>query len=107
MGLFDFLEPTRREGNSLGDLIEHNARRIVEAEGKEKKEATHLAICLVLDDLRTRPNGQAGHQAVMNLLLMGPYQEHMKDVMTYVGWSTGKLKFKPEFEVELAKRHQL
>ena len=106
MALFDFLKPKRRQDKLLTDLIEFNADRIVQVEGKDRKEATYLAICLLLDDLKTRPNGQAGHKEVMNLMLMGPYQEHMSDVVTYIAWSRGKLKYKPEFEAELVRRHQ-
>jgi hypothetical protein len=106
MGLFDFLKPKPAGNDSLARLIEDNADHIAQIEGKDRKEATYLSICLVLDDLKARTNGVKGHQEVMNLLMMGPYQEHMNDVMTYLAWSTGKIKLKPEYEAELVKRHR-
>jgi hypothetical protein len=106
MALFDFLKRKPAPNNLLARLIEDNADHVVQTEGKDRKEATYLSICLLLDDLKTRPNGKEGYQEVMNLLLTGQYQEHMNDIMTYLAWSTGKLKYKPEFEAELIKRHQ-
>ena len=42
----------------------------------------------------------------MDLLMMGPYQQHTNDVLTYLAWSTGQIKLKPEFDAEMVKRHQ-
>ena len=106
MALFNFGKPKPSPDKMLVDLIEHNADQIVATEGKTRDEATYLSICLVLDDLKTRPNGAAGHKAIMDMLLMGQYQKHTNDVLTYLAWSSGEIKLKPEYEAALIKRHQ-
>lgn len=105
MGLFDFMKPKRDGDAILIDLIEHNADRIVEAEGKDRKEAIYLAICMVFDDLSNRPNGQEGQQAVMHVL-QDRYPDQFNEVITYIAWSTRQIVIKPEYEAELIARHQ-
>lgn len=103
--MFGFGTPKQSEEALLADLIEHNADRIAKTEGKDRSEATYLAICLVLDDLMGRANGQTGYQAVMGLL-QTRYVQHMNDVITYIAWSTGKITLKPEFDAEMVRRHE-
>lgn len=88
----------------LADLVEFNADRIVEKEGKPRSEAVHLAICLVCDDLMARKAGGNAHDAVM-VMLHERYPDHANDVITYIVWSTGKIKLKPEFEAQFLARH--
>lgn len=108
MAFFGFLRQKPKIDRLLAESIEHNADLIARSEGKDRKEATYLAICTLLDDLKTRANGQAGHQAVIAMMQPGgPYDAHLNDVMTYLAWSTGALEFKPEFDLELAERHQV
>jgi hypothetical protein len=94
------------KGNVLADVIEGNADHIEKAECKSRTYATYLAICVLLEDLKKRPNGAAGHKAVMEMLMTGPYQAHRNDVLLYLGWQSGNLRLKPEVEAALAKRHQ-
>jgi DNA replication protein DnaC len=102
--MFGFGKQKRGPGDMLADLIEHNAERIAATEGKDRQEATYLAICLVLDDLAGRPNGQEGSQAVLQLL-QTRYVQHLNDVITYVAWSTGRLPLTAEAEAEMQRRH--
>ena len=104
MGVFDFLKKKSNKNKILLDLIAHNASLIQRAEGKAREEAEYLAICLIIDDLGKRPNGREGHQQVMEIVA-ADFPQHLSDVITYVGWSTGKLHFKPEFEAALRARH--
>ncbi len=89
----------------LLELIEYNADAIEKDEGRTRVDAEYLSICLVLDDLATRPNGLKGHQAVMDML-SNEYSEHHNDVMTYLVVKSGKVILKPEAEEALIKRHQ-
>jgi len=89
----------------LFDLIKHNADVIERDEGRTRKDAEYLAICLVLDDLATRSNGQKGHRVVMTILA-NEYQQHQMDVMTYLGMKAGLLKLKPEIEQQILERHK-
>jgi hypothetical protein len=104
MGLFNILKPKKSGRQLLLDGISHNADVIERTEGKSRKDAEYLAICTLIDDLSKRPNGRQGYLEVMEILKTR-YPEHLNDVITYVGWSTGKLVFKPEFEEALRKRH--
>jgi hypothetical protein len=104
MGLFDFLKPKDRNRQMLVELLTHNAEIIEKQEAKSHDEAVYLAACLIIDDLSTRPNGQAGYRQMMEIL-QSDYPEHFNDVITYVGWTTGKLHFKPEFEAKMRARH--
>ena len=71
---------------------------------RSRVDAEYLEICLVLDDLETRPNGQAGRQTVMQILA-DEYSRHHSDVMTYLAVKSGLVKLKPEFEKKLNERH--
>ena len=104
MGMFDFLRPKGGKNPLLQDLIKHNADVIQKDEGKSRFEADYLAICLIIDDLSQRPNGRKGYQEMM-AILQSEYPQHLNDVITYVGWSTGQLPLKPEYEEALKKRH--
>ena len=104
MGLFDFIKPKDKGRLLLLDAISHNADIIERTEGKARAEAEYLAICLLIDDLSTRPNGRKGYLLVMDIL-QNEHRIHLNDVLTYVGWSTGKLVFKPEFEAAMRERH--
>lgn len=106
MGFFGSLFGDKdRKRKRLLELIEHNADWIEKDEGRTRIDAEYLSICLVLDDLATRPNGQKGHQVVMDIL-SNEYSEHHNDVMTYLVVKSGKIKLKPESEEALIKRHQ-
>lgn len=105
MAIFDMFRRQDKTKKLLTNLLEHNADIIQREEGKERPEAEYLAICLILDDLMTRPNGQKGHQELM-AIVQSDYPRHFNDVITYLGWVTGKLHLKPEFEVAMKKRHE-
>lgn len=102
--MFGFGKAKKGPDAMLVDLIEHNADQIVANEGKDRAEATYLAICLVIDDLMSRPNGQSGYQAVM-ALLQTRYVQNMNDVITYIAWSTGRIALNPEADAEMVRRH--
>jgi len=104
MGLLDFLKPKDKSRQLLLEAISHNADIIERSEGKERGEAEYLAICLLIDDLSKRPNGRKGYLLVMDIL-QNEHQARLNDVVTYVGWTTGKLVFKPEFEAAMRERH--
>ena len=89
----------------LLDLITHNADMIEKEEGRTREDAEYLSICLVLDDLATRPSGQKGHQIVMDIL-SNEYLQHRNDVMTYLAVQSGMINLKPEAEEALMRRHQ-
>lgn len=104
MGLFDFLKPKDNSRKMLVDLLTHNADVIEKSEGKDRSEAEYLAACLIIDDLSRRPNGREGYQQMMEIL-KADYPQHLNDVITYVGWSTGKLHFKPDYDAYMRARH--
>jgi hypothetical protein len=104
MGLLDFLKPKDDPKKLLLDSIAYNAELIQSGEGKSREDSEYLAICLLIDDLRKRPNGQAGYKTVMDIL-QTDYPHQLNDVITYVAWSSGKIVLKPEFEAEMRKRH--
>lgn len=99
-----FGKPKDDDRKMLLDLLKHNADIIERTEGKSRSEAEYLAFCLIIDDLRKRPNGRAGHQQMMRIL-ESDYPQHLSDVLTYVAWSIGKLHFTPEGEEAMRKRH--
>jgi hypothetical protein len=88
----------------LADMIAHNADIIQRTEGKSRKDAEYLSICTLLDDLSQRSNGSTGWRETM-ALVQADYPQHLNDVMTYVGWSSGQLKLNSEAEAALKKRH--
>ena len=102
--MFGFGKSKKGPETMLADLIEHNADQIAANEGKDRSEATYLAICLVLDDLMSRQNGQSGYQTVMGLLQTRCVQ-HMNDVITYIAWSSGRITLNPEADAEMVRRH--
>jgi hypothetical protein len=104
VGLFDFLKPRDDGRRRLLDLIIHNTDTIEKTEHKRREDAEYLAICLIIDDLSKREKGRAGYQTMMNIL-QTDYPQHLSDVITYVGWSIGKLHLKPEAEAALMARH--
>ncbi|MFZ1989934.1 MAG: hypothetical protein WAW96_09200 [Alphaproteobacteria bacterium] len=104
MGLLDILKLGDRDRQMLAEHIDYNAGIIQKNEGKSRKDAEYLAICLVLDDLQSRPNGKPGYLKVMSLL-KGPLHEHLNDVMTYLMWSNGRIHLKPDAEAALRARH--
>jgi hypothetical protein len=104
MGLFDFFKPKDKSRQLLLDLISHNVDIIERDEGKSRSEAEYLAICLIIDDLRKRPNGREGYMQVIDIL-QSEYDSHLNDIMTYVAWSTGKIILKPEGEAAMRARH--
>jgi hypothetical protein len=104
MSFFDFLKPKDDSRKMLTDLLSHNADVIQKTEGKPRGEAEYLASCMIIDDLMKRENGRVGYQQMMEIL-QNDYPQHLNDVITYVGWSTGKLHFKPEYEAQMRARH--
>ena len=104
MGLFDIFKPKPSKDALLKDMIAHNAMIILTTEEKTQAEAEYLSICLLIDDLSARPNGREGYKQIM-IILERNFPQHSGDVITYVGWSTGKLKLKPEAEAALRGRH--
>ena len=98
-------EPCERHKTLLLDLIAHNADAIRRNRGRSREDSEYLALCMVLDDLRHRPDGDAAYQAVLSLL-QSDFRDHFSDVITYVGWSTGQLRLKPAMEKALRKRHE-
>jgi len=104
MDLFNLFKPRDKSQKRLKDLIIYNADIIQKTEGKSRKDSEYLAICMIIDDLSKRPRGSDGYQKIMEILSRN-YHEHLGDVMTYVGWSTGRLQLKPEAEDALRKRH--
>jgi hypothetical protein len=104
MGLFDFFKPKDDSRELLLGMVTHNAHVIQKDEGKIRSEAEYLALCLVYDDLRKRPNGRAGYQTLVGIL-KDKYPQHLSDVVYYVAWTTGKIHLKPDAEAEMQKRH--
>lgn len=104
MGFFDLFKTGAKTGHSLAELVEHNAKIIQRDEGRSRKDAQYLAICLVIDDLKGRSNGQKGIQEIMTLL-QGVFREHQNDVMTYLAWTSGEIVLKPDAERALRDRH--
>ncbi len=94
-----------KERDLLLGMIQYNADIIERNEKRSRKDAEYLAICLVLDDLATRQNGQSGHKTVMDIL-SGEYAQHHNDVITYLAVKSGAIKLKPEFEQQLIARHK-
>lgn len=104
MGIFNSLFGDKSR-NLLFETIKHNADVIERDENRTRADAEYLAICLVLDDLAARPNGQSGHRVVMDILLK-EYSQHHVDVMTYLAMNSGKVKLRPEVEQEIIERHR-
>jgi hypothetical protein len=105
MGLLDLVKLGDRDKRMLAEHIAHNADVIEKSEGKTRKDAEYLAICLILDDLQTRPKGRSGYLKVMDLL-RGRYHEHHNDVITYLAWSNDRIHLKPDAEAALRNRHE-
>ncbi len=107
MGLLQALfgVANNKDRKLLLGMIQHNAEIIERDEKRSRFDAEYLAICLVLDDLAIRPNGQSGHKIVMDMLL-NEYAQHHNDVMTYLAVKNGMIKLKPEFEQKLMERHR-
>jgi len=103
--MFDRLFKNKKTEKLLIDMIEHNAEHIQTQEGKEHGEAIYLSLCLILDDLQTRPNGRKGYQQVMEII-QARYSNHFNDVITYLAWSSGKIVLKPEHDAGMKRRHQ-
>lgn len=57
MGFLDSIFGSKARRFML-ELIEHNADMIENDEKRTRADAEYLALCLVLDNLATRPNGQ-------------------------------------------------
>lgn len=87
----------------LRELVTFNAKKIQREEGKTRREATYLAICLILDDMASKKS-EKGYKDTM-ALVQSDYPELDNDVFTYLGWSSGKLIFKPEAEAAMKARH--
>ncbi len=104
MGLFASLFGDKGR-TLLLDLIAHNADMIEREEERTRNDAEYLAICLILDDLAIRPNGQQGHQTMMKILA-NEYSAHQTDVMTYLAVTYMKLPLKPDAEKALLERHR-
>lgn len=68
MGLFDFLKPKDKDQRRLMELISHNANIIHGTEGRTRGDAEYIAICMIIDDLRPRPNGGKGYKTMMDIL---------------------------------------
>ena len=98
-----FASSNTKEREMLLRVIQHNADIIEREEKRSRKDAEYLAICLVLDDLATRPNGQNGHKTVMDIL-SNEYAQHRNDVITYLAVQSGAIKLKPEFEQQMIER---
>jgi len=88
----------------LTDLVEHNADQIARSEGKDRTEATYLAICLIFDDMMSKGSKQ-GYQDMMDLV-QTRYVQHMKDVVTYIAWTTGRIALSPEADAAMVERNQ-
>ncbi|GJQ58445.1 MAG: hypothetical protein D8M57_14550 [Candidatus Scalindua sp. AMX11] len=104
MGFLDSLFG-KKDKKMLLELVEHNADMIEKDEGRTRTDAEYLSICLVLDDLATRPNGNKGYKIIMDML-QNEYSQHHNDVFTYLAVKSGKIKLKPEADEALMKRHQ-
>ena len=104
MGLFENLFGNR-DRKLLLDTIEHNANIIEKNESRTRQDAEYLALCLVLDNLTSRPNGHSGRQIVIDILIK-EYSQHHNDIMTHLAVQSGAIKLKPEAEKALMKRHQ-
>lgn len=103
MGLFDFLKPQGSSRKLLLDLVVHNADVIERNEGRSRNDAEYLAICLIIDDLRKRPNGRHGYQTLIDIVEKD-YPQQLNDIITYVAWSTGRIHLNPEAEATMKKR---
>lgn len=101
----DVTEANARRRSML-DLIRQNADRIQHTEGRTRKDAEYLAICVLVDDLATRPNGATGHRLVMDILTK-EYHEHHNEVLTYIAIKSGVIKLKPDAEQRWIERHQV
>jgi len=101
--MFGWSKPKKSSAEILREAITFNAEKIRESEGKSSDESLYIAICLFVDDLTARKN-QKGYQELMRLI-QSDYPQQFNDVITYVGWSTGVLKFKPEAEAAMRARH--
>ena len=95
-----------KDRKQLIDLIKFNADIIEKPEKRTRHDSEYLAICLLLDDLQTRPNGRKGYLIVMDMLLK-EYSQHHSDVITYLGVQTGVFHLTPEAEEQMAKRHRV
>lgn len=104
MGLFGFFKPKDNGKQLLMDLMVHSADMIQKNEGRSRKDAEYLAISLIIDDLSRQSNGPKGYQKMMSIL-QTDFPAHFNDVITYVGWSTGKLQLNPQAEQALRNRH--
>ena len=89
----------------LFDLIEYKAEIVMKKEDRTRKEAQYLAICLVLDALTGRSNGQKKIMLVIDMLNK-EFSHHYVDVMTYLAIKSGRTTLQPEVEAVFMKPHR-
>lgn len=94
------------ERSTLLEGIEFNTKQIAYREGRSKLDSEYLAICTLLDDLRTRERGQKGITLVMDIL-RNEYSTHQSDVLIYLTWQSGKRSSKDDAERAIRKRHDV
>jgi hypothetical protein len=104
MGIFSALFGGKSR-NLLLETIRQNAAIIERNEKRTRTDAEYSAICLVLDDLASRPDGQSGQRLVMDILL-NDYPQHYVTVMTYLAINSCQVKLRPEIEHQITKRHR-
>ena len=104
MRLFDILRANDDVRRRLVQTILLNAYIIQKTESKSRQEAEYLAICTLLDSLRTQKGGENARNILMAIVKKA-YPQHLRDVLEFSGWRSGERKLGPQEEAAMERRH--
>ena len=99
------LDPNDSTGQLLLDSVVYNADIIERTEGKTRHDAEYLALCALIDDLRTRERGSTGIRKLQEVVAIA-FPQHSRDLAIYIDWADGKARIDEKALTDLLKRHR-
>ena len=104
MRLFDIIRANDNVRRRLVQTILLNAYIIQKTEFKSRREAEYLSICTLLDSLRTQTDGENA-RAILIMIVERAYPQHLRDVLEFSDWLSGRRKLGPQEEATMERRH--
>ena len=104
MRLFDIIRAKDNVRRRLVQTIRLNTYIIQKTESKSCREAEYLAICTLLDSLRTQTGGENARD-ILIAIVKRAYPQHLQDVLEFSGWRSGERKLGPQEEAAMERRH--
>jgi hypothetical protein len=104
MRLFDIIRANDNLRRRLVQTILLNAYIIQKTEFKSRREAEYLSICTLLDSLRTQTGGENA-RAILITIVERAYPQHLRDVLEFSDWLSGRRKLGPQEEAAMERRH--